>query len=289
MAKSRLPRWRRLPLSVFVDESEPKPKRGWLIIGVLIVPSNRLGLVRDRLLQACESEQFYGEVHWSELKRTFGGTHSAVNRVARAWFSCFGEDEHAYFTALAVDRPKLKCDKFRDEVTKRNRFTRMAIESALARLPLAWNTQSVRLRILIDDRTRGRTDTGRRDNLESYLTRELRVRSWENKGIKHTFTRMPDRRTSDECVFLQLTDLLVGACGAALAGTATRQAKCELADRARAYILDGIIDLWAFPDSNGKPYKPFISELPRTAPNGTLRGSAGAASSRALDDPPGRR
>jgi len=256
LAKSRLPRWRTLPLSVFVDESEPKPNRSWLVIGVLTVPSNLRGMVHDTLLQACESEEFPGEVHWSELKRTFDGPYSAVNRVARAWLSWFGEAEHAYFTALAVDRPRLKRDKLRDEVTKRNRFTRMAIESALAHLPLARNTKSVHLRIFIDDRSRGRTDTGRRDNLELYLKQELRVHSWESKDIKHAFTRMPDRRTSDGCMFLQLTDLLAGACGAVLAGTATRQAKRELADLARAYILDGIIDLWAFPDQNGKSYKP---------------------------------
>ncbi|MBX6754811.1 MAG: DUF3800 domain-containing protein [Thermorudis peleae] len=256
MAKSRLPRRRTLNLSLFVDESEPNPNRDWLVIGVLIVPSRLRPSTHAALVQVRESEGYRGEVHWSELRRTFDGPYSAVNRVARAWLTWFGNASHTYFTALAVNRPRLKHDKLRDEVLMRNRFTRMAIESALAHLPLAWNTERVRLRILIDDRSRGRTDTGRRDNLEHYLTQELRVNSWHSRGITHVFTRIPARRASDECVFLQLADLLAGACGAVLAGTATRQAKRELADLARAYILGGMIDLWAFPDQNGKPYKP---------------------------------
>lgn len=243
-------------LSLFVDESEPNPNRDWLVIGVLIVPSHLRPSTHAALVQACESEGYQGEVHWSGLKSRFNGIYSAPNRIARSWLTWFGEAGHAYFTALAVDRPRLKRDKFRDEVTTRNRFTRMAIESALAHLPLGWGTTRGRLSILIDERSKGRTSGGRRDNLEYYLTQELRVNSWDSRGITHRFTRMPDRRASDRCMFLQLTDVLTGASGAVLAGTATRQAKRELADLARAYILDGIIDLWAFPDQNGKPYKP---------------------------------
>uniref|UniRef100_A0A7C2BDI9 DUF3800 domain-containing protein n=1 Tax=Thermomicrobium roseum TaxID=500 RepID=A0A7C2BDI9_THERO len=256
LAKPRLPRAASIGLALFVDESEPKPNRNWLVIGVLAIPHSFRQSYYQALVHARAREAYEGEIHWYDLKRSFDGIYSAPNRVARSWLTWYSQAEHAYFTALAVDRPRLKRNRFPDEVTMRNRFTRMAIESALAHLPLWQETREVHLSILIDDRTRSHTSAGREDNLEDYLPRKLQVESWDNRGIIYSFARVPVRRASQECIFLQLTDILTGACGAALANTATRPAKRALADLARRFIEENIIDLWAFPDEHGKPYKP---------------------------------
>ncbi len=118
---------------VFHDESQPNKR--WLLIGLLFVEEKDLEGVRKALYEYRSRENYFGEIHFSDLPGSFGGVGGAKARTARAWLRAFesGLCEKVFFSALAVDRASRAYEhkRFAKDFHAYNRFTAMALKAGI--------------------------------------------------------------------------------------------------------------------------------------------------------------
>ncbi|GIU83211.1 MAG: hypothetical protein D6687_03180 [Acidobacteria bacterium] len=67
----------------FVFHDESIPNKRWLLIGLVFVNASNVQEVRNILRQCRAKENYYGEVHFSDLPRMFGGKFGAKANLAR--------------------------------------------------------------------------------------------------------------------------------------------------------------------------------------------------------------
>jgi len=265
---------------VFHDESEPKPNKGWLLIGLLFVRKQDEAKVLQTLRYWREKEGYWGEIHFCDLPKSFNGAFGGKARVAKHWLKSYqsGLFETAMFSCLAVDRssPRFEHWRFSQDYHAYNRFTAMAIKAAVAWFLVPKQYEEVRLTLMSDGKDRkSRPDQGLVDNFEHYVAEKVEFENWiarEIKGKDYPRVIMDSVQTpsSDQHDLLQLTDALLGAFQCALVGNATRHTKRELARIVASWIEDLRLppwqqkykmhrkfNVWGFPDLDGKSFNHF--------------------------------
>lgn len=258
---------------VFHDESESMPDKRWLLIGLLFVPARKAEEVRQVL--AYYRENYEGEIHFSELPRSFRGEHGTKARVARRWMMAYQDHvcEEAYFSCLAVDRhsPAYEHKRFTRDFHAYNRFTAMALKAGITWHLGPYGLDKLHIRFVSDAKDRAtRPDKGMIDNFEAYLPYRATLDSFlaKNKGKRYPYVSMElmleDSARED---LLQLTDLLLGATQMALVARSSYETKRELGAMVVRWCQDlrklsweqefGMhrrYNLWAFPNHEGCPY-----------------------------------
>jgi len=258
---------------IFHDESIPSKR--WLLIGLLFVHANHLDQV-SKVLKRCRIEEnYYGEIHFSALPKSFAGKGSAKARVARRWLQAYeqGLSDIARFTALAVDRhsPAFEHKRFAKEYHAYNRFTAMALKAGISWFLGPQNLDSVAIAFVSDAKDRmSRPDHGWVDNFEDYLPYRAQLDAFlsQTQGKRYPSVDIQlSLQDSAENHLLQLCDVLLGATQMALVAGSTRPTKQELGQMVVRWCRDlaqptwkqklSLIrkfNLWAFPDKEGKPY-----------------------------------
>jgi hypothetical protein len=265
---------------VFHDESEPIANKGWLLIGLLFVKAERLRDIEDMLNYHRRQENYDGEIHFSELPKSFGGDFGAKARVARCWMKAYqdGMSQDALFTCLAVNRASKKFEhkRFQEDFHVYNRFTAMAIKAGISYLLRPFVYDVIELTIVSDGKDRkSRPEQGIVDNFEDYLPYRVEldniIAQLTTERHYPTVKMQPIQViSSDRSNLLQLTDLLLGSLQAAMLGISNRPVKRELARMVSSWYQDLQLppwkqqykmhrkfNVWGFPDDQGKPFNHF--------------------------------
>ncbi len=158
----------------FVFHDESIPNKRWLLIGLTFVDHRHLEEVRMVLNQARKQENYFGEIHFSALPKSFDGPYGAKARVARRWMQAYEDhlSEKAYFSCLAVDRhsPAFEHRRFTHDFHAYNRFTAMALKAGIAWHLGPKKLDRVTIRFVSDAKDRAsRPDQGMVDNFDEYL------------------------------------------------------------------------------------------------------------------------
>lgn len=258
---------------IFHDESIPNKR--WFLVGLTFVEHNKLDTVHNILRKARERENYFGEIHFSELPKSFGGEFGAKARVARRWMEAYQNElaDFVYFSCLAVDRhsPAYDHRRFTQDFHAYNRFTAMALKAGIAWHLGPRELDQLTIKFVSDEKDRAsRPDKGMIDNFEEYLPYRAELDSFitQSQGKKfpsvHLELQLKDSSSED---LLQFTDLLLGATQMALVAGSNRPAKRELAKFLVRWYQDTKLppweqelglhrkfSVWAFPDDKGRPY-----------------------------------
>ncbi|MDR7415272.1 MAG: hypothetical protein QN193_01110 [Armatimonadota bacterium] len=264
---------RRQTYHLFHDESIPNKR--WFLVGLLFVRDADLEKVQATLRDGRQREDYWGEVHFSDLPKSFDGSYGAKARIARRWMNAFqsGLADLARFTVLAVDRhsPAHDPKRFPKDYHAYNRFTAMALKAGIAWFLGPENLDGVEITFISDAKDRmSRPDQGWIDNFEDYLPfrAELDALLGKSEGKPYPAVklhlRLEDSTNND---LLQFCDLLLGATQQAMVGSSSRPVKRDLGRMVahwyqdlqqppwkQQFRLHRRFNLWAFPDKEGKPY-----------------------------------
>lgn len=268
---------------VFHDESEPKANKGWLLIGLLFVNSQILSSVTERLRYHRIKENYWNEIHFCELPKSFEGEFSAKARVAKQWLHAYqdGLFNDALFSCLAVNRasPKFDHGRFREHYHAYNRFTAMAIKAGISFLLAPLNYDEIEITIISDGKNRKtKPEQNVVDNFEDYIPYRVELDNelsrWNVRSLPKVRVKPILVANSNQCDLLQLTDLLLGATQAALTGIAQRPTKRKLGQMVsqwyqdlqkppweQTYKMYRKLNLWGFPDNKGAPFNKFQFQL----------------------------
>jgi hypothetical protein len=268
------PTTRRAEYHVFHDESEPNKR--WLLIGLVFVQTLHLDEVRAVLRYFRKSENYYGEIHFSALPKSFEGQWGAKARVARAWMRSYQNSlsDRVFFSALAVDRhsPKYEYKRFTRDFHAYNRFTAMALKAGIAWHLGPQQLDKLAIHFVSDAKERAsRPDLGLIDNFEDYLPYRVKLDAYSSQSGTGSYPsvnldlKLQDSGNDD---LLQLCDLLLGATQMALVAGSKQPTKRELGQMVvrwcedlrrppwqQTHKLQRKFNLWGFPDRDGRPYK----------------------------------
>lgn len=259
---------------VFHDESIPSKR--WFLIGLTFVDEKNIEDVRAVLRQAREQESYYGELHFSKLPKSFGGEFGAKARVARRWMQLYQDSlaDAVFFSCLAVDRhsPSFEHRRFTHDFHAYNRFTAMALKAGIAWHLGPKEMDKVTICFVSDAKKRtSRPDQAMVDNFETYLPYRAELDAYlaQFKGKRYPELMMEPVELVDSAEedLLQFTDVLLGATQTALVAGSKAKTKRSLGKFVVQWCQDlknppwqqqfGLyrrLNLWAFPDSNGRPY-----------------------------------
>lgn len=261
--------------SYFVYHDESLPNKQWLLIGLLFISTNHLESVLKSLMYFRDLENYYGEIHFSALAKSFNGEFGSKARVARHWIDCYqrGLYREVHCSILAVDKhsPAFEHHRFSRDFHSYNRFTAMALKAGIAWHLGPYGYDEIEISFISDNKDRtSRPDKGIIDNFNDYIPyrAELDCMIAREECKKYPKVQMTlELRDSDEDDILQLIDLILGATQQALVAGSNSPTKCELGE----FICNWCHDLskvpweqeiglhrkfsfWAFPDGEGKPY-----------------------------------
>lgn len=260
----------------FVFHDESIPSKRWLLIGLSFIKEENIDSARKVLRAIRERENYFGEIHFSDLSKSFDGRYGAKARVARSWMQPFekGLAEILNFSCLAVDRhsPAYDHRRFTHEFHAYNRFTAMALKAGFAWHIAPKNLEQLTIEFVSDYKDRAsRPDQGLVDNFEDYLPYRAELDGFlqqEIEGKRYPKVKLALKlMDSSEEDLLQLTDLLLGATQMALVAVSSRPVKRTLGEMVVRWCQDlrqlpwqqqcGLhrrFNLWAFPDEQGRPY-----------------------------------
>jgi len=256
---------------VYHDESMPDKR--WLLIWLLFVPVSRKDPITDVLKWHRKQENYYGEIHFSELSKSFDGKYGGKARVARRWLKEYESSlsQDVFFSALAVDRhsPRFQRKRFSKDFYAYNRFTAMVLKGGIAWHLDLFEYTEVEITFVTDAKNRAsRPDSGMIDNFEDYIPYRAEMDALVSsiRGKRYPTVRMnpivPATSSSDD--ILQFTDLLLGACQETLTARSIRQTKRQLGLMISRWCQDLMKEPWKqelklhrkfsfqmFPDHNG--------------------------------------
>jgi hypothetical protein len=262
---------------IYHDESESRPNKGWLLIGLMFIFKRDVNTVRAILSYYRNLENYHGEVHFCQLPKSFNGEFGGKARVAKRWIQAYstGMFNQANVTVLAVDRrsPKFDHKLFRYGFHAYNRFTAMAIKSGIAWHIVPFGLDEIELTLITDDKSRRSSpDDHMDDNFEQYIPMRAEFDSFLSRHTdqKHypsvTMKNVTPKCSSDDDL-LQFIDVILGSVKQALAGGSGRDSKVTLGNIVGRWCMDiqkkpweqtlkmhRKFNLWAFPDVDGHPY-----------------------------------
>lgn len=263
------------PVKYYVFHDESIPDKRWLLIGLIFVQEKHLAEINTCLHKIRQIENYFNEIHFCKLPKSFYGEWGAKARVAKRWIKVFESDlcEYANFSLLAVDKVSKKFERHRfgKDFHCYNRFTAMALKAGISWhiSPLSFNEMEIEFVSDKKDRCT-RPDKDLLDNFEQYLPYRVQLDSFLNQykhfvypTIKKISISLEDSKTND---LIQLCDILLGATQSALVGKANRDIKLELGREILSWYYDLLsepwnqklklhrkVNFWTFPDGNGQP------------------------------------
>jgi len=253
---------------VYHDESGTiKGKGRWFFTGLLFVPLDKLEEVKSslndiKIRYGCISH----EIHFANLPKRESKYGYKV-AVAEEWLKWFKESDWCKFSVLALDKksPTYEPERFPKDFFAYNRFTVMALKAGISWF-LKDEHNSILLTMISDEKSRKRS--GIKDNFVSYIPNRLEEEYLDSVGFKVEFrSDCVILESSKEEIMLQFCDVLLGAIAQAVAGTAIKESKIELARIVLPWLYDirkepwkqkfGLhkkLNLWYFPDQDGGAY-----------------------------------
>lgn len=262
-------------IHIYHDESEPNKR--WLLIGLLFVVKEKIPRIKDALKYYRDRERYFSEIHFSKLPKSFGGEGGKKARLARDWLQAYQDNlhEHAFFSALAIDRhsPAYEPRRFTHDFHAYNRFTAMAVKSGVAWHMIPLKYDKIEVTFISDAKNRSSSlDEGIVDNFESYIPYKAALDNWiarEAEGKPYPQLNISELHPVDSKLedLLQLTDLILGALQKALIGGSTTGVKARLAEKGHRWYLDikrkpweqnykmhRKFNVWGFPNAQGLPF-----------------------------------
>jgi len=272
--------------AVYHDESGTY-KRGsadrWLLHGVLFVPAVKQGETFSLLQKVRSQTEYWEEVHYVKLRNRVTGSKG---RCAEGWLNAYASrlSDFCFYYCLAIDTysPVFDHDRFSSPYHAYNRFTLMALVSAIA-----WSLkQYQRIALKLHSDAKSRVEG---DNFASYIPRQLLRTIDEKRNEKPN--SYPEIESIDpqvvlvdsdpakapegmreECELTQLADLLTSAIAQAIKGSSGQKAKIALAETVGRWIEDTRKPPWlqtrdlhrrfsvsCFPHENGRFYNPELA------------------------------
>lgn len=266
---------------------ESIPNKQWLLIGLVLVREQDLDTAREELTRCRQVEEYYGEIHFSQLPARFDGKWGARARVARAWMQLYERTlcDKVFCSILCVDRasPRFEHQRFTREFHAYNRFTAMAVKAAVSWHLRPQQFDDLNIHFVSDAKDRAtRLAEQEMDNFETYIPYRAELDAYlaQAEGRSYTSIKMAlEQRNSADDDLLQLCDLLLGATQMALVAGSRRATKRELGSYIVRWCEDlrkppwqqslGLhrkLNIWAFPDTDGKPYNNPSFALPLDSP-----------------------
>jgi len=225
-------------LVVAHDESGDVTTQAFFACGLVFVPQPRIRPVVELLAEPRRAADYWGEVHFGELRNRPGTRYGGKTAVAMGWIEMVPQLVAAGLRAyvLVVNRRAPGFNGYRLPTPRYlayNRYTRMAMESAL---PWLYKGEDLELRVISDDKHRtmpgGDDEFGAGDNFAEYLPWAVQRRadnasqSWPNVRFDPPSVELVDTSASLgswESELLQLTDVLASASRAAISGVCSNK------------------------------------------------------------------
>lgn len=258
MARTRQKKERTLHTSsrvrVYQDESGMQREDPFLILGFLLMEEAVERQLEKKLSSIAAAEGVVGEVHFRTLRKDVSGCSGAKFRVLEKWLGELHKHLAAgtvWLTVLAVDKKKIDRTKIPEDYMQYNRFSRMGIESTLARYAWDLGTGTVRVIVHCDAHClKGTVGSHSGDNYEQYLQKQLRE-SFNKKSeerqrhvtLRGVRVRLED---SEESRILQLVDGVLGAMRQHVMSDASRLSKTLLAQLIGSWLSGSNADVIPF-------------------------------------------
>ncbi|MBN2503330.1 MAG: hypothetical protein JXB38_21320 [Anaerolineales bacterium] len=123
-------------VNLYQDRSGSYGNDQWLVWGNLFVLQKKTLALFDQLQQAREKHQYLGELHFTDLPRTWAEPGGKKPKTTYDWLEVCRINflsDNFYFNVLAVDThsPQFNHDAFSKPFHAYNRFSRMAITSGI--------------------------------------------------------------------------------------------------------------------------------------------------------------
>ncbi|WP_440955957.1 hypothetical protein ACSAZK_03095 [Methanosarcina sp. Mfa9] len=264
--------------TVYHDESGGYGNTKWVYTGLFWINENYIPEIYKDLQEIRQGENYYGEIHFKNFPKSFGGEYGGKTRVAKEWFNLWKNkwSRKSYFNVLAVNtnHPRYENDRFSKEFHAYNLFTLLAIKSGVP-----WffpNYSEIHLNICSDEKTRrpegAIPDGTNNDNFEEYLKWQVGI-----MDVKGPIVNISEDVKCISCPkkgpyapeheFLQLTDLLLGSVTTAVEAKANRKTKIWFGKQMAKIMEDIRLEPWNqkfklhrrfsvsyFPDEFGKIY-----------------------------------
>ena len=235
-----------LRVQIYQDESGMKGSDPFLILGFLLMEATVGKQLERRLGSIATFESVVGEVHFCKLSKDVTGSLGAKFRVTEAWlrelrrFLTIGTER---LTILAVDKKKIDRKKVPEAYMLYNRFSRMGMDSTLARFARSLGMGSVRVTVHCDEHClKGAAAGHPGDNYSQYLRKQLRASFNKKSEEKHRQVALRGVRVhledSQESRVLQLVDAVLGAMRQHIMNDASRVSKISLGQQVGAWLSD---------------------------------------------------
>ena len=243
-----------LQVTALHDESGKYKSDRYFVTGFVFVLNSCLQELVTELLEARERHDYWGEVHYKEV-REVEGRWGAKFRTTSDWADAIEArmvQGSVRAKVLAVDcrTPTYDHKHFGGRPHfAYNRFTRMALEAGIRWCFAA--TVTLQLRLLSDEKSRrpggdDRDPDG--DNFASYLPavtarRVLNEPGWPDVSfiparVQEVSPGQYHQDCSPECELIQVADLVISSVAAAIRGPSTQPAKHQLARRAARWVRE---------------------------------------------------
>ncbi len=241
-------------LIVAHDESGDVTTQAFFACGLVFVPEACIDPVVALLEEQRTAADYWGEVHFGELRNPPGTQYGGKTAVALGWLEAMPELVASGLRAyvLIVNRRAPGFNGYRLPTPRYlayNRYTRTAMESAL---PWLYKAEDLELRVISDDKHRtmpgGDDEFGAGDNFAEYLPRAVQRRAdtesqtWPNVRFDPPEVELVDTSASlrsGQSELIRLVDVLASASRAAISGVCSKKpAKRCVADTAASLVRE---------------------------------------------------
>jgi hypothetical protein len=239
---------------VYQDESGMHEDDHLLILGFLLMEEAVERQLEEKLKSIAATEGVATEIHFRMLRKNVSGCSGAKFRVLEKWLAELHTRLVAgtvWLTVLAVDKEKIDPERIPENYMRYNRFSRMGIESTLARY--AWELGSGAIRVIVHCDAhclKKATDGHSGDNYGEYLRKQLRKSFNQKSSEKQRHVTLRGVRVhlddSGKSMILQLVDGVLGAIRQHVVNDASRLSKELLAETIGSWLSG--------PDSDTIPF-----------------------------------
>lgn len=218
---------------VFVDEAKPTKDVPWIFLGYLMIPTQRLKGAFNALKSARQVHSYDKELHFQELRNRSSAQYGENTAVARDWLQSFVRDGTRtwHFHLCGINIRRLQRSAFgsgKTEDTIYNRFFRSGLQFGLKTcfdLP-------IHVDALFHDESHLQE--------HEYFSWHTIYKFWESQQ-QITFSddkirficsdhQQPQHPFPKAAQFMQMTDIILGACRQCVAFSSNNAAKIELGE-----------------------------------------------------------
>jgi hypothetical protein len=219
-------------VSIFADEAKPSKDCKWLLIGYLLVPTQKVELAYRQLREVRTQQCYMKEIHFNELDNHSESPHGQKTALAKRWLNLFASDSNNtwHFHLNAINISILNPAAFgheREDDTIYNRFFRSGLLYVLKRcfdLPIYVDS-------IYHHETHMENDPYFKWHVIHKFNETQPSISYANEFIEFVGSDHNDPRCTNQVAaeFLQMTDLILGSFRQCFFVTSHKAGKNELA------------------------------------------------------------